>query len=57
MSHHPGRNKGGLRQVQNKTQLKVKSDAHAPCDQDLILQILGMEDVIYVVIHRQSPEV
>ncbi len=47
MSHHLGRNKGGLHQVQNKTHLKMKSDARVPCDQDLILWILGIEDVIY----------
>ncbi len=54
---HLGRNKEGLCQIQDKTQLKMKSDAHAPCDQDLILQILGMEDVIYVQEHRKCPEV
>ncbi len=50
--HDLGRNKGGLRQDQNKTQLKMKSDARDPCDQDLILQGLGMEDVVYVWVHR-----
>ncbi len=50
--HHLGRNKGGLGQDQNKTQLKMKSDARVPCDKDLILRGLGMEDVVYVRVHR-----
>ncbi len=52
MYYYLGRNKGGFCQIQNKTQLKMKLDASIPCDQDLILRILGMKDVYVWVLNK-----